>query len=335
MKKTIIWFITLSYTFLFAETSFLLEAKEGIKIIGDESITFLSVDRENMSISKSQNIELSRIHSRDILGNMPCSPLYSCPNKLEEYFRTVGIENNSELLLYDDNYGVGAATLFILLESIGHEKMKILNGGSHSINHLDPNRKIYERYIVELKKIRNKLLPDNNASSEMYKKDKSSIIKKLKLLKPLLLVDTYIDKNLSKTNYTVDRKKFNMDYILSRNQLNDIVKSVKEKGKNSNMKIIDSCSMIDIIGSNDGSYLPGVLTLNWYETIDYEKKGYKTKESLEKIFLQHGLDKENEYYLYCMSGSPKAFYLLMAMRIAGYEKVKAFSGDWDSWKGGL
>ena len=34
-----------------------------------------------------------------------------------------------------------------------------------------------------------------------------------------------------------------------------------------------------------------------------------------------------------MSGSEKSFYLQMALRLAGYDNVKVFAGNWDVWTG--
>ena len=41
------------------------------------------------------------------------------------------------------------------------------------------------------------------------------------------------------------------------------------------------------------------------------------------------MSKNDNNYIYCMSGAQKAFYVMMALRELGYSKVKAFIGDID------
>jgi 3-mercaptopyruvate sulfurtransferase SseA len=36
-----------------------------------------------------------------------------------------------------------------------------------------------------------------------------------------------------------------------------------------------------------------------------------------------------------MSGSPKAFFVMMALRELGYHKTKVFIGDWNVWVGDM
>ena len=313
MNKFIIFFLlTLVFNSLYANEYIFISPKVSLKMIDKKEITFLALNDSPLKIKKSKIVNMKTLESSDILGRTGCPSFYLCATTLEKYFSSLGIKPNEALVLYDNSYGIDAATLYALLESMGHKNITILRGGLKDISKLDPNWEIYNNYLNEFKK-------DNSKSSK--------IAQKINILKPHLLLQESTHISTVESNYTVI--KTNKNYLLGRDTLKKAVRKVQQD--ESNISIIDVCEMIDIV--NVPSYK--MKSLSWRDLIDKEKKHLKSNEVLEKLFNKLKLNKDEQHYIYCMSGAQKAFYVMMALRELGYSKVKAFAGDWNTWEGDI
>ncbi|MFW6347172.1 MAG: sulfurtransferase, partial [Cyclonatronaceae bacterium] len=51
------------------------------------------------------------------------------PRKFQDMMRTVGVNNNSRVIIYDEGNGLGASRLFYALSLYGHDNAAVLNGG--------------------------------------------------------------------------------------------------------------------------------------------------------------------------------------------------------------
>lgn len=319
MNKYIIALL-LSLTFLNtlqAKNSIFTTPKLALKMIDKDNSTFISVDNSFLEIKKSINVDMNLLGSTDILGRRSCSLVYFCNKTIEEYFSSLGIDRNKALILYDNSYGIKAASLYVILESIGHKNVTLLRGGVKDISKLDPNWKIYTNYLNELKtKDLNKTL---------------KITEKINILKPHLLVEERSGIKNLESEYKLTGRK--LDYFLSKKELKAAVKKVQTQ--ESNITIIDACNMIDIVARSNGSHQAGVKSLSWKRLIDKKLDYLKSNIELKKIFKKFKLDKNDDNYIYCMSGVEKAFYVMMALREVGYTKVKAFTGDWNTWIGDI
>ncbi len=67
------------------------------------------------------------------LGNIYSVPPTQYPTKdqFEKLMSSIGIDNNSTVVAYDDKYGIFASRLLVIMEHFGHDtdKLKLLNGG--------------------------------------------------------------------------------------------------------------------------------------------------------------------------------------------------------------
>ncbi len=328
MKRVII-FIFFNIM-LFANENIYLDAKVLIKMVEKDDIQFIATENMKKYIRGSKIIQTNTLFSSNILGEMECTPLYACPNKIKEVFSHLNIQDNQPLILYDNSYGVYASTLYTILESLGYKNITILNGGVEAISSLDPNQKLYDKYSSKLNKLLtiNKDLNTSENSIEIQSKI-NTIRKKLTILKPYLLVEKKVVKpeKIGENTYTLG--KTNISYLLSKNDLKKAVESVRNH--DNNITIIDSCPMIDIVGNAYGSYVAGVKSISWKNLIDKKENRLKSMDELKTIFNK--LDKHQEYNLYCMSNSNKALFMMTVMRYLGYNKVKAFTGDWSVWTG--
>jgi len=326
--KYIIFYVLLFNQILVADKSIYTEAKVAIKFIEKKDIQFVSAQDNIKIIKGSKTVDISTLSSSDILGHNSCTPYLVCPNKLKNILSLKGITANQNLVIYDDSYGIYAAQLYSVLESVGHKNMIILNGGANAISKIDLNMESYIKYHLELNSLKNS--NENNES----RKEIENLKEKLKVLKPLLLVGKKVSSvnKIEKTNYQLTKNS--KDFLLSKEELVEAVAEVRST-EDLNITIVDVCPMVDIVGNKTGSYLTGVVALSWKEIIDKNKKSLKSKEELTAIFNKTGLDKKNSNYLYCMSGSAKALFMITAMREVGYLKVKAFTGDWNVWVGDI
>ena len=317
MKKILILVIFNINLVLYANEPIYTDAKVAIQMIGKNNTVFISTEKMKNIIRGSRTINISSLFSSSILGKMPCSPLYSCPMEVEKQLSKLGIKRDDFLVLYDNSFGVYASTLYTLLESLGHQNMTILNGGIESILNIDPNQKLYDKYMNEI--------------TNLTKKEQSSvedIQKKLDILKPHLLVQkesVEFNKSVEKDRYKI--KKGNVTFLLSFNNLKKIVSQIQSGDKN--VTIIDSCPMIDIVRNRYGSYEVGVTPFSWKKLIDIKEKRIKSKEELNTLFKS--FPKERQYALYCMENSNKALFMMTVMRYIGFNKIKAFTGNWSVW----
>lgn len=338
MKKSLkLLFVSGFLSMLMASDSPFIEPEVAVKTIGTSRTQFVLTEKQDRAIIGSKSIHTNNFTTVNILGHLKCSPFYICPDTLEKYLNGLNIENNQDLILYDNSYGIYASTLYMILESVGYTNMKILNGGTSSIKQLDPNQRIYDEYTNELKNISRLFNEQNVSSSERYRDKERALEKKLTVLKSFLLVKEKIDEqNREETSFfKLNESNFNMTYLIGRNDLRRAVKYVQNERKNSNIAIVDACNMVDIVGNQYGNYLPGVHSLDWRDLIDAHEGRLKSNELLEQIIRDAGLKKDDTHYVYCMSGAPKAFYVSLVLRSLGYNNVKTFIGDWTVWRGDI
>jgi len=323
--------LIVGYTVLFANENIFTNAKVAIPLIEKNDIQFLAVQENEKIIKGSKVVNIKLLSSTTVLGNMPCTPFYACSNQVEKYFSSLGIVQDESLILYDNSYGVYASTLYTILESMGHKNITILDGGINAVEQLDPNQKLYDKYQNELKASQVLMKEDNSTlSTEKSESINSNLLKKMEMVKPHLLIEKNLNFSLPvKSDYSIKEK--NSDYLLSTKDLRNIVKKVQSMERN--ITVVDACPMIDIVGNKYGSYLSGVTSFSWKALINIKENKLKSKELLETIFTKMALKKDEYNYIYCMSESSKALFMMLVMRELGYTKVKAYTGDWSVWTG--
>ncbi|CAA6819040.1 MAG: Sulfurtransferase [uncultured Sulfurovum sp.] len=327
-KFIILLLLSLIVTSPQAHDRIFISPKIALKMIGKKETTFIHLNDSPLKIKKSKNVDIKTLKASDILGRTGCSPLYVCREKIEKYLSSLGIEPNQGLVIYDDSYGIDSATLYVVLESMGHKHMNILRGTLKDISELDPNWQKYNNYLNELKA---KDLNKSFLKEEQEKK--TELLQKVDILKPHVLLEKSNANSIEymESNYTIT--KISTDYLLSREELKQSIKEVRSK--ESNITIIDACEMIDIVGATYASGRIAMKSLSWKELIDKNEKYLKSNKELEEVFDRLKLKKNEQHYVYCMSGAEKAFYMMMVLRELGYHNVKAFTGDWNRWVGDI
>ena len=132
-------------------------------------------------------------------------------------------------------------------------------------------------------------------------------------------------KEPKSTNYKVE--KLNNDFTITTEEL---------KSKADKVKIIDTRTKEEYEGATKfgearGGHLPKAISLPFTEV--YNGDGtIKTKEELEKIFKDAGLNKEDEIVTYCTAGIRSAHFALI-LKDNGYDKVKNYDASFYEWAG--
>ncbi len=311
----------------------LISAKEAIKLIGKPGVMFVSGDSEDVfklgHIKGSTVMYAHHLHHSDITGHMHCAPLFMCPKEAEEYIGKHGIDNDTLVIAYDDFKGPNATGVYVYLKSFGHDKVKILNGGRAAIMALDPEQKVYN----ELKK-KYKALKKAKAPKEEIAKAKAAMKEQEK---KLLVVKG--DEHPKPKEYHIDPKKIDYSIIAGKDEVYKAVKDILKNGKKSKYAIIDTRSMIEIIGERKmdnvarGGHIPGAKFIEWKQITDFKNKLSfpKNMEKIKKMFEEQGITPDKTVYAYCQVGTGRGSDIITALKLLGYKNVKVYSGSWDEW----
>lgn len=292
MLKTLVFAATLTLTPLMAANEYedkniLISAEEAIKLIGKENVMFVSGDTEDVyklgHIKGSVEMYAHHLHHSDITGKMHCTPLYRCLDDAEAYIGSKGISNDTMVIAYDDFKGPNASGVYSFFASYGHKNLKMLNGGRAAIMEIDPAQIKYDAVKAEAKKDKNKAKPAKKALKnhkkgklelteaqiaeykailKASKKTQKAFKKKLKVLaKDLLVVKG--EQHAKHKTYKINKEDIDLSNIAGKEELVHAMEDILKNGKKSKYVIIDSRSMIEIIGERKmdnvarGGHIPG------------------------------------------------------------------------------
>ena len=88
------------------------------------------------------------------------------------------------------------------------------------------------------------------------------------------------------------------------------------------------------MGDDQPGHIPGAINLPWRELGSAPERMLKSREELQRMLAEAGVERSGEIIAYCRSG-PRAALGYMALRELGYD-VRLFDGSWAQWsKAGL
>jgi len=365
--KTLCVAVTLSIATLFASDGYtnndiLISAEDAVKLIGDPKVMFVSGDSADIyklgHIKGSVEMYAHHLHHADIMGRMPCSPLFRCIDDAEHYIGAKGIDNDTMIIAYDDYKGPNATGVYLFFKSYGHRNVKVLNGGRAAIMRLDPVQTIYNGIKAELK-IETRI--DKKARKKLKKAEKGKItlsdaeIKELKAIrkasqakqneitarlnaveKDLLVVKG--DEHTTAKIYNINKEDIDYSYIAGKEEIKTAMEDILQNGDQSKYVIVDTRSMIEIIGERKmdnvarAGHIPGATFLEWTKISDAKRKlSFKEMDVLKKVFVHYNITPEKTVYAYCQVGAGRSTEIVTALKLLGYENVKVYSGSWDEW----
>ena len=344
------WLKTLCFAALFSASSvtaadkITIQPEEAIKLIGKPGYVFVSGDSETAyeggHIIGSREMYAHHLHHADIMGNLHCEPLYQCPEHAEHYIGSKGIRNSDVIIAYDNWRGPNATGVYSFFKSMGHDKVYVLDGGQDGIKALDPNQKKYDA----LKKRASKLKKEARKARKAGDKAKAAELKaqvaeiktQMKRLEPKLLVQRGKEPHWEHTHYKIEHPRPEM--LATTEEVYKAMKDIQKNGKKSKYVIVDTRSMIEIIGERKmdnvarGGHIPASTFIELTKVTDFKrKKSFRTKEELKKMFAAYGITPDKTVYAYCQVGAGRGSEIITALELLGYENVKVYSGAWDTW----
>jgi len=359
--------LTVSLSFAnseYADKSILIEPEEAIKLIGQPNVMFVSGDSEDVyklgHIKGSVEMYAHHLHHSDIMGELHCSPLFRCVDDAEQYIGSKGITNDTMVIAYDDYKGPNATGVYHFFLSYGHTNVKILNGGRNAIAELDPNKSAYDKArktFKNAKKATKKVKKELRKAKKAYKaeeitKDEYNALKaEYKEAKAtqkelqakmdeaaenLLVVKGH--EEAEAVEYHIDREKITTKYLANKHYVKTAVDDIKKHGDDSKYVIVDTRSMIEIIGARKmdnvarGGHVPGAKFLEWKHISDpVNKRSFRSAEEIKATFEKFGITKDKHVVAYCHVGTGRSSEIITALQLLGYENAKVFAGSWDEW----
>lgn len=367
MLKTLCVITALTVAPLFAtggneDKSILIEAEEAIKLIGNPKVMFVSGDNPDVyklgHIKGSVEMYAHHLHHSDLLGDMHCDPLFRCIDDAEHLIGSKGISNDMMIIAYDDFKGPNATGVYAFFKSYGHENVKVLNGGRAAMMDADPAQKVYDdineeykaekkvgknakRELKDAKKGKIELSAAEKAELEAAVKASKSKEKELKARldkaeKDLIVIKG--DEHVEAKKYHIDPKHLDLSVVAGKNEVVHAMEDILANGDASEYVIIDTRSMTEIIGERKmdnvarGGHVPGATFIEWNKISDLDnKKSFKSKDELQKVFDHYGVTKDKKIYAYCHVGTGRSSEIITALEMLGYENAKVFTGSWDMW----
>jgi len=116
------------------------------------------------------------------------------------------------------------------------------------------------------------------------------------------------------------------------------LKWMKKNMRKKNVAIIDTRSLNEYIGqvvpegASRGGHIPGARHLEWSK-LSGDLESFKSADEMRKILGKNGITKDTQVVTYCNSGIGRSSYLSLALELAGYDKVKEYTGSWEEWSG--
>ncbi len=99
--------------------------------------------------------------------------------------------------------------------------------------------------------------------------------------------------------------------------------------------LVDVRSLAEYTGKESGGarqsgHIPGAKSFPWSQLAG-EISTFKSPEAMKKSLAAAGITPDREIVTYCNGGLGRSTYLLAALTLLGYEKVKVYPGSWVEW----
>lgn len=332
--KTLCLGVVLSFVNLHAsEESIVISAEDAIKLVGKPGVMFVTGDDTDIyelgHIRGSVSMYAHHLHHTDIMGNLHCSPLYQCPKEAAEYIGSKGIDNNTQIIAYDDYRGPNATGVYSFFKSFGHKNIKILDGGRSAMMKADPNQKVYDDLSAKLEGLKKANAP---------KDEIAAVEAKLKEIESKLIVIKGPEPKMEPKKYVIDEKAIDTSRIAGKDEVVHAMEEILKKGDESGYVILDARGFTEIIGEKKldnvarGGHIPGAKFIEWKHFSDADNRlSFKSLDEMRKLMESQGITKDKKIYAYCHVGTGRSSYLITILEMLGYENAKTYTGSYDEW----
>lgn len=87
---------------------------------------------------------------------------------------------------------------------------------------------------------------------------------------------------------------------------------------------------VEATGTTPSGHIPGAAHLVWSDVIEPGSKRFKSAPVLRRMFENAGASSDKEIIAYCLGGI-RAAHSVLALKLAGYGKVRNYEGSWAAW----
>lgn len=99
--------------------------------------------------------------------------------------------------------------------------------------------------------------------------------------------------------------------------------------------LVDARSLAEYTGKESGGarqngHIPGAKSFPWTQLAG-EISTFKSPGAMKQALAAAGITPDKEIVTYCNGGLGRSTYLLAALTLLGYEKVKVYPGSWIEW----
>ncbi len=100
--------------------------------------------------------------------------------------------------------------------------------------------------------------------------------------------------------------------------------------------LVDTRSFKEFIGENiisgasRGGHIPGALNLQWQKLAN-DMETFKSAKQIKKTLAKRGINEDTKVVTYCQIGMGRSTFLILAMKLIGYDNVVEYTGSWEEW----
>jgi len=274
------------------------------KLLGKPGVVFVSGDSSDsfpsQHIPGSVEMGAHHLHHSDVIGTMHCTPLYQCIPEMEHHIGAKGIDNSTLVIAYDGYKGPNATGVYHFFKMIGHDNVKILNGGIAAL----------KKAGVKMEKGKEKV-----AYAKHYHIDPKKINYNIGVGADHVLGMS----NKITSHVQAGGKKRNAEkIIIDTRSMNEIIGGRK----------VDNVAR--------GGHIPGATFVEWKQITDEKNKisfptDSKSIKTIQAKFNKLGITKDKEIVAYCHMGTGRGSDLYVALELLGYKNIKVYTGSWDEW----
>ena len=238
-----------------------------------------------------------------------CNGLPMCKERAEKFIGSLGIDNNTKVIAYDDGRGPNASGVWYFLWLYGVNGLngdnRMLDGGFTTWKAKGYPTESGEGHHPAAKTFKANINWDILATKE-------EVLKAVEDIK----------KNGKKSKYFIlDARRF-QEYTGK-----TLLEALLEPGKHEKVK--------------RGGHIPGAVFFEWKKVAGNpngkpNKPLFKSVKKLKKVFFKKlkkkGFDPETDTLItYCHVGTGRGSFIFAAAKYIGIEKAKVYIGSWDEW----
>jgi len=294
-----------------ANPQMLIWVDDAKKVFDSKGAVFVSGDSDKMF--KSGHIPGSAHafgHDLHYLNDIKkCKGLPMCVPTAEKFIGSLGIDNNTKVITYDDGRGPNASAVWYFLWLYG------IDGLSGQNRMMDGGFKTWQKkgYPVET----------GEGTKPAPKTFKAHVNWDILATKDEVLKAVEdIKKNGKKSKYFIlDARRF-QEYVGKK-----LLEALEAPGKHEQVK--------------RGGHIPGAVFFEWKKVAGNAngkpgKHIFKKVKKLKKVFFKKlkkkGFDANTDTLItYCHVGTGRGSFIFAAAKYIGIKKAKVYIGSWDEW----